>query len=59
MIEQGPQPHMVQALAGLVFSQKEEFAKEHELRADTIPLIVIILRGVIELLDSKCREKLL
>ena len=58
MVAQGPQVHLVQEFAGMVVDHFKELAKEHKLRMDTMPLIVITLRAVIELLDSKCREKL-
>ena len=55
LLEQGPQPQLVQALAGQLFEHRKEYTGSHKLQNDTAPLMLAILKTVIELLDSKCR----
>jgi len=55
LLENGPQPALVQALAGQLVAQRAEFAKSHQLQKESGALMLIILRAVIELLDAKCR----
>jgi hypothetical protein len=57
LLENGPQPPMVQALAGALNSQRKKFPDAAKLQEDTFPLMLIILRSVIEVLDAKCREE--
>ena len=55
LLEHGPQPALVQALAGQLLTHRAEFSKDYKLRQESATLMVVVLRAVIELLDAKCR----
>ena len=56
LLEDGPQPAVMELLGDQLLSQWESVPRAQRPKRGNLPLLMVVLKTVVELLDARCRE---